>query len=154
MLDNNYYSITGWMINRLGLKGVQLNVYAIIYGFSKDGKTEFRGCVQYLCDACNVSSRNTISAALNELVTKGYILRRDEYVDNVKYVRYRVSLETLSFLEDSQKLSRETSNSEQGSTQILNRGMSKNDHNNNNNINNDTIVDPDVEKYKVLINKF
>ena len=41
--DENYYQITGWMINRLGLKGAKLNIFAIIYGFSQDGESEFSG---------------------------------------------------------------------------------------------------------------
>lgn len=33
---NSYYSIQYWMINELGLKGLELSIYAIIYGFSRD----------------------------------------------------------------------------------------------------------------------
>ena len=155
MLDENYYQITGWMLNRLGLKGVQLNVYAIIYGFSQDGETEFQGCVQYLCDACGVSSRNTIRVALNELVEKGYILRREEYINNVKYVRYRASLEALSFGGGSQnlstpaqKLSRGVVNNCTGGSQNLSRGIANFDHNNNINNNNHNDINITVEIIK------
>lgn len=160
MLDENYYQITGWMLNRLGLKGVQLNVYAIIYGFSQDGETEFQGCVQYLCDACGVSSRNTIRVALNELVEKGYILRREEYINNVKYVRYRASLEALSFGGGSQnlstpaqKLSRGVVNNCTGGSQNLSRGIANFDHNNNinnNNHNDINNISPDFQKKSAI----
>ena len=37
-MDNeNYILITGWMVNELKLKGSELFVYALIYGFSQDG---------------------------------------------------------------------------------------------------------------------
>ena len=66
--DENYYQIQGWMINRLGLKGVSLSVYAIIYGFSQDGENEYTGSLQYLCDFCGGVSKPTIINALKSLV--------------------------------------------------------------------------------------
>ena len=39
--DNNYFQISGWMLNRLKLKGTDLQIYAIIYGFSQEGQGEF-----------------------------------------------------------------------------------------------------------------
>ena len=49
MKDENYILIPGWAINQLQLKGNNLMVYSIIYGFSQDGETEFTGSLQYLC---------------------------------------------------------------------------------------------------------
>lgn len=40
---NSYYSIQYWMINELGLKGLELSIYAIIYGFSRDHCGAFTG---------------------------------------------------------------------------------------------------------------
>jgi hypothetical protein len=79
--DENYFQVSGFMVNRLGLKGVALNVYAIIYGFSQDGETEFTGSLQYLCDFCGGVSKPTIINALKELVKKDYILKREEIIN-------------------------------------------------------------------------
>ena len=73
--DDNYYQISGWMLNRLGLKGVALSVYAIIYGFTQDGDTEFSGSRQYLADFTG-TTRPTIDKALKELIEKGYISKK------------------------------------------------------------------------------
>ena len=51
--EENYISISGWMVTRLGLKGNELLVYAIIYGFSQDDETMFTGSLQYLADWTN-----------------------------------------------------------------------------------------------------
>ena len=75
-----YYQIQGWMINRLGLKGIQLSLYAIIYGFSQDGENEYTGSLQYLCDFCGKVSKPTIINALKTLVDAGYIFRREEVI--------------------------------------------------------------------------
>ena len=34
---DNYVAIQGWMITDLNLKGNDLLIYAVIYGFSQDG---------------------------------------------------------------------------------------------------------------------
>ena len=96
--DENYYNIQGFMINRLGLKGVQLSVYAIIYGFSQDGETEFTGSLQYLCDFTGGTSKPTIIKALKELVECGYLLRREEVINGVQFNRYKANLPLLKNL--------------------------------------------------------
>lgn len=93
--DENYYQIQGWMINRLGLKGVALSVYAIIYGFSQDGENEYTGSLQYLCDFCGGVSKPTIINALKTLVEANYIYRREEFINSVQFNRYKVNLPLL-----------------------------------------------------------
>ena len=93
--DENYYQIQGFMINRLGLKGVSLSVYAIIYGFTQDGENEFTGSLQYLCDFCGGVSKPTIIKSLKELVENGYLLRRKEIINGVQFNRYKVNLPLL-----------------------------------------------------------
>ena len=48
MKDGNYYTVYGWMINRLKLKGTTLQLYAVIYGFSENGENECSGSLAYL----------------------------------------------------------------------------------------------------------
>ena len=93
--DENYYQISGFMINRLGLKGVPLNVYAIIYGFSQDGESEFTGSLQYLCDFCGGVSKPTIINALKVLTEAGYIIRRDDHINSITLPRYKANLPIL-----------------------------------------------------------
>ena len=71
--DENYFQISGWMLNRLQLKGICLEVYAIIYGFSQDGESEYTGSISYLCDFTG-TSRPTVINALKNLVAKDYII--------------------------------------------------------------------------------
>lgn len=93
--DENYFQVSGFMVNRLRLKGVALNVYAIIYGFSQDGETEFTGSLQYLCDFCGGVSKPTIISALKELVKNDYILKREEIINGVQFNRYKANLPLL-----------------------------------------------------------
>jgi len=90
MRDDNYIVIPGWAINRL-LKGNELLIFSIIYGFSQDGESEFSGSIQYLCDCLNVS-KPTIINSLKNLVSLGYLTKRSETINGVVFNRYKVSL--------------------------------------------------------------
>ena len=86
--DDNFYLIGGWMINRLGLKGTALQIFAIIYGFSQDGEGEFKGSLRYLCDFTG-ASKNTVIKALKDLADRGYILKTESQLNGVKLCTYR-----------------------------------------------------------------
>ena len=94
--DDNFYTVQGWMINRLRLKGVSLAAYAIIYGFSQSGENEFTGSLQYLSEFCGGVSKPTMIKALKELTEKNYVLRREEYKNGVMFVHYRVNRNIIS----------------------------------------------------------
>lgn len=85
--DENYIHIEGWMINKLNLKGNDLLVYAIIYGFSQDGESRYTGSLQYLADWCN-STKQGIQKNLSNLVEKGYIQKFEMVKNRIKYCEY------------------------------------------------------------------
>jgi uncharacterized phage protein (TIGR02220 family) len=90
--DASYYQVSGWMVNDLGLKGVDLKLYAIIYGFSQDGKSYFEGSIAYLQDFTN-AGRNTVIRALKRLLDGGLVLKKERLENGVKYVSYKVDLQ-------------------------------------------------------------
>ena len=101
ILDENYYIVHGWMINRLNLKGMLLTVYAIIYGFSKEDDKEFTGSLNYLSRFCGGVSKPTVIKALKELTHRGLIIRREKIIDSITFVSYRVNLQMVkNFIEE------------------------------------------------------
>ena len=86
--DDNYFVVHGWMINKLGLKGTELELYSIIYGFSQAEGQKFHGGLQYLADWTNVSKRNVI-VRLQSLVEKGLLVKEDVFTNGVKTCEYR-----------------------------------------------------------------
>lgn len=72
--DSNYVVIQGWMITRLGLKGNELMIYAVIYGFTQNGESEFIGSMKYLADWTN-STIESVRKCINSLINKGYIVK-------------------------------------------------------------------------------
>ena len=88
MINNeNYITIQGFMINDLDLKGNELLIYAIIYGFSQADNQEYKGSLQYLADWCN-STKQGVIKALKSLIDKDLIERQETSINNVKFVSY------------------------------------------------------------------
>lgn len=85
--DENFYTVQGWMRNRLGLRGNALDIYAIIYGFSQVSHQEFTASINYLCEWLGVS-RPTVINTLKELVDGGYLTKESEEINGVIYNRY------------------------------------------------------------------
>lgn len=85
--SENYIVIQGWMINDLDIKGNELIVYAIIYGFSQAEGQVFNGSLQYLANWTR-STKQGVSKNLKSLVEKGYIVKNDKYINGVKFCEY------------------------------------------------------------------
>lgn len=72
--DNNFIAIQGWMRTRLNLKGNELLIYALIYGFSQDGNSRFTGSRKYIAEWCGCSL-DTVDRSLSSLVGKGLLAK-------------------------------------------------------------------------------
>lgn len=90
--DTSYFTIQGWMLNQLRLKGNQLHVFAIIHGFSHSEENEYKGSLQYLCEFTG-ASRSTVMRSLSELQELGFINKREVYENGVKFNRYKSSVD-------------------------------------------------------------
>ena len=99
MQDENYYTVQGWMINRLKLSGMRLHTFAIIYGFSQHDGNEFKGSINYLCEMLGCSP-NSVRACLRDLRNLGYINKNVSYCDGVISNYYSVNAATISGLID------------------------------------------------------
>ena len=80
--------ITDWMTMGLDLKGTELYVFAMIYGFSQAPGNWFTASIDYIIKRSNLGS-SAIYAALKKLVDKGYIIKQEVKYGFVKYCRYR-----------------------------------------------------------------
>lgn len=88
MKDDNYIVIQGFMRNRLNLKGNELMVYALIYGFSQDGESAFTGSVGYIAGWIG-ATKQTVHNTLKSLVDKGLLNKQEEYRNGIKFCTYR-----------------------------------------------------------------
>lgn len=119
MNDENYITIQGWMVNRLGLTGNDLLTFAIIYGFSQDGEGEFKGSSKYIMGVLGCC-RNTCDKSLIFLEENGLIVKWHEEINNMKMNRYRANLELIFQKKEG------ISNSDKGMSKF-DRGISNSD---------------------------
>lgn len=83
----NYLVIQGFMIRDLKLKGNELLIYAIIYGFSQAENQVFSGSLQYLADWTN-STKQGVIKNLKSLTEKGFIVKQEKTINGVKFCEY------------------------------------------------------------------
>lgn len=93
MENESYWIIHSFMVKHLNLKGAELNIYAIIYSYSKDGQGEYYGSIDYLCKLTDLA-RSTVFDALKSLTEKGFLLKKEVFSkgeNGVKYCKYKVA---------------------------------------------------------------
>ena len=72
----SYIVLQDWMIRDLRLTGDELIVYALIYGFSQDNNSCFRGSLRYI-SYWTGRCRTTILKILAKLQDRGLVLKKE-----------------------------------------------------------------------------
>lgn len=88
MENKGYTIIQDWMLD-LPLSLVETMAYAVIFGFSQDGESAFKGSLAYLARKCKVS-KDTIRRALNKLTDEGYVEKIENRINGVTFYDYRI----------------------------------------------------------------
>ena len=79
------------MRDDLGLKGNELLVFAVIYGFSQGRQGCFKGSLAYLQEVCGISKMTAVNI-LKSLVEKGLLDKTEIFENGVKFVSYSVGI--------------------------------------------------------------
>ena len=88
--STNFLTIQGWMRTKLGLKGNDLLVYAIIYGFSQDDDQVFSGSLKYLAEWTG-ATKEGVRKNLKSLLDKDLIRKETEVKNNITFCKYWVN---------------------------------------------------------------
>lgn len=86
----NFITIQGFMVTDLNLKGNELLIYACIYGFTQAENQTFTGGLQYLADWTN-STKQGVIKCLKSLEEKELIIKRENFINGVKFCEYRTT---------------------------------------------------------------
>lgn len=105
-----YFVIQDWMITALHLKGCELLVYAVVFGYSQKGAGCYFGSAAALAESLGVS-RQTIVSTFKSLTERGLLIKTDDYHAGVHTCAYSANLDLLKnftgcqeILQDSQKI--------------------------------------------------
>ena len=163
--DRNYIVIQSFMVSELGLKGNELLIYAIIFGFSQTTGQAFHGSLTYLESWTN-STRPTVVASLKSLVEKGLLEKEEQTINGVKRCSYYVVNNSTDGNETPRevvkKLNGGSKKTLQGVVKNFNGGSKKTLHNNiiynivdnivdNNIVENDNVVEYDMKTITEII---
>lgn len=142
--ENNYINIQSFMVKDLKLKGNELLVYAIIFGFSQADETAFTGGLQYLADWTN-STKQGVIKNLKSLIDKGFIAKNERYINGIKFCEYRSTLFNGVLNKSTENTENELNAVERGIKQSLPNNKSDTELFNNQN-NNKRFTPPTVEE--------
>lgn len=92
--EGNSFMIFGWMSNKLGLTGLEREVYAIIYQSSQDGNSRFTLSMSYLESATGCNSVD-IEKCLTSLCASRYVYHETDYTGKHEYY---VNIDILDFI--------------------------------------------------------
>lgn len=143
---DRYFVVQEWMVRDAKLSGLDLLIYAIIFGFSQDDETEFFGSLSYLRDMTGYSKQSIINS-LKKLVDTDMLIRKEIFVNGVKTVRYRANFKNFNGGKETLPPSQETLT---GAVKKLDQGGQETLPNNKYNIN---IINNKENKEKTLSEK-
>lgn len=145
--NENFIAIQGFMVKELGLSGNELIAYALIYGFSQDSESEFKGSLSYVAEWLNCS-KTTAFNLLNKLADDGFIKKTEKTINGVKFCNYsavKPDDEELKKIKLKKQIRKEKEKAERSSKKLntcsknyngcsknLNEGVQKVDTHNNN----------------------
>lgn len=122
--SNNYITVMGWMAQSLNLNSNELLCYALIYGFSQDGKSEFSGSISYIQGALNISKASVIRI-LQSLCEKG-LIRKVACKENNIAVSHYVCIDTVFASKAKNPLNKPSQN-ETSESDLSQNDMSQNE---------------------------
>ena len=92
---DQYLIIPSFARTDLDLKGNELLIFSLIYGFGQDGVSRFRGSLDYICEWTGATKPSVVSA-LSKLMEKGFINKFDISVNGAcKRTEYTINLSGL-----------------------------------------------------------
>lgn len=90
-LKDTYYVTHSWMF-KLGLKGLEREIFSIIYGFSQGNAGSFHSSLDYLANLTGYH-RDSCCRALNSLHKKKYLHKKEYFKGSFKHCIYKVNIE-------------------------------------------------------------
>lgn len=119
MANDDFYIVNSWMIEDLGLSGVELQCFAIIWSLSRGKKQMYIAGNSHLIKMTK-KCEHTIITALKSLCEKGLIKKVPTVVNNVERNFYK------AITKGSKLFTEEENNNEEGYCKNCSRGTAKN----------------------------
>ena len=148
--NENYYQVSGWMLNELQLKGNELLIYAIIYGFTQSNNC-YSGGLSYL-EEFTGATKPTVIQVIKNLVAKKLLekesVKTEKGICNIYQAVKNFDLVKNFNQGGKETLPDEVKNFNQGGKETLPNNNTYNNINTNNTHNNNCVPAYIREPYK------
>lgn len=114
------------MRNSLNLKGNELLIYAIIFGFSQVENQYFTGSLNYLAEWTGISSKTTVMTILNSLISKGLLEKEEIYNNGIKFCKYKALIEPKEIDEVDEVIKKDIENNKKNISSSIQKNDVKN----------------------------
>lgn len=114
------------MRNNLNLKGNELLIYAIIFGFSQVENQYFTGSLNYLAEWTGISSKTTVMTILNSLISKGLLEKEEIYNNGIKFCKYKALIEPKEIDEVDEVIKKDIENNKKNISSSIQKNDVKN----------------------------
>ena len=124
--NGNYFTVQAFMRNNLNLKGNELLIYAIIFGFSQVENQYFTGSLNYLAEWTGISSKTTVMTILNSLISKGLLEKEEIYNNGIKFCKYKALIEPKEIDEVDEVIKKDIENNKKNISSSIQKNDVKN----------------------------
>lgn len=118
-MDDAYFIVHKWMHTDLKLKGSELLVFAIVYGFSYNGENTYNGSLKWIAETAGISKRQAINT-LKSLVNQKLLQKTEIFKFNVKFCEYSVNNKEIEKRRYEAKIERRNEKIENTEIKVIN----------------------------------
>jgi len=89
-ISDHHFLVEFYWMTKLGLKGNELRMYALIYSYSQDNQGTLFASIDYIKRRLSLKSRTSVFDIINKLISMNLIRKIERYEGNVRLVEYEI----------------------------------------------------------------
>ena len=89
-ISDQHFLIEFYWMTKLGLKGNELRMYALIYSYSQDNQGTLFASIDYIKRRLSLKSRTSVFEIINKLIDMNLVKKIERYEGNIRLVEYEI----------------------------------------------------------------
>ena len=89
-INDHHFLIEFYWMTKLGLKGNELRMYALIYSYSQDNQGTLFASIDYIKRRLSLKSRTSVFDIINKLIDMNLVKKIERYEGNIRLVEYEI----------------------------------------------------------------
>jgi len=89
-ISDHHFLIEFYWMTKLGLKGNELRMYALIYSYSQDNQGTLFASIDYIKRRLSLKSRTSVFDIINKLIEMNLVKKIERYEGNIRLVEYEI----------------------------------------------------------------